>query len=60
MASVQTFNQIKDAAGRDFIQVACGFVGQQQPGIVDQGASKGHSLLLTAGELAGAMIGAIV
>ena len=59
MACVQPFNQVEDTACRGFVQVASGFVGQQQPGIVDQRARKRHTLLLAAGELAGAMVAAI-
>jgi hypothetical protein len=59
VARVQPFDQVKDAAGGDFVQVAGGLVGQQQAGIVHQRASQRHALLLAAGELAGAMIGAI-
>ena len=56
---MQAFNQVEDAAGGDFVQVAGGLVGQQQPGIVDQRAGQRHALLLAAGELAGPMVAAV-
>jgi nucleoside diphosphate kinase len=46
MTSVQPFDQLKDAAGRNAVQVARGLVGQQQPRTAHQGARQGHSLLL--------------
>ena len=57
---MQPLNQIKDASGGRLVQIAGGFVGQQQPGIVDERAGKSHTLLLATGELTGAMVGAIV
>jgi hypothetical protein len=59
VACVQPLNQVEDAAGGGLVQVAGGFVGQQQPGIVDQRAGQRHALLLAAGKFAGPMVAAI-
>jgi hypothetical protein len=57
---VKAGDKVKDAARGGLVQIAGGFVGQQQPGIVDERAGKSHTLLLATGELTGAMVGAIV
>jgi len=59
MGLVKAFNQVEDASGGGFVQVAGGLVCQQKPGIVDQGAGQRHALLLAAGEFAGPMVAAI-
>ena len=59
MGGVETFHEVEDAACGNFVEVACGLVGQQQAGIANQGAGERDALLFAAGELAGAMIGAI-
>ena len=41
------------------VQIAGGFVGQEDGGASGQGASQGDALLLTAGEFAGAMVSAV-
>lgn len=46
---MQAFNQIEDATGGGLIQVACGLVGQEQAGIVDEGAGQCNTLLLATG-----------
>ena len=58
--AVESLNQVKDLAGGGFVQVAGGFVGEEQPRVVDKGASQGNALLFSAGKLAGAMIAAVV
>jgi hypothetical protein len=57
---MQPFNQIEHAASCDFIQVAGWLVGKKQARIANQRASQRHTLLLTAREFAGTMIGAIL
>ena len=41
------------------VQVAGGFVGDDQHGIGDQGACDGHTLLLSAGEFLGLVVHAV-
>ena len=48
VTSVQPLNQIKDASGGRLVQIAGGFVGQQQARIVDQRAGQRNTLLLAA------------
>ena len=60
VASVQPFNQVKDHPGCRFVQVARRFVGQQQPGVVDQRPSQRHPLLLAARKFAGPVGAAIL
>src|SRR6266403_1756883 len=43
----------------DFVEIACGLIRENQLGLVDEGASDGHSLLLAAGELRGKMCEAV-
>jgi hypothetical protein len=45
---MQPFDQLKDAAGCNFVQVAGWFIRQQQAGIVDQRAGQRHALLFAA------------
>ena len=52
MTLVKTLEQVKDHSGSRFVQIAGGFVGQQQPGVVDQRPSQRNPLLLAAGKLA--------
>jgi hypothetical protein len=49
MGCVKAGDEVKDAACGDFIQVAGGFVGKKQPGVVDERTGEGHALLLAAG-----------
>ena len=48
MARMQPFNQFKYAAGGRAVQIACGFVGQQQPRLANQRPRQRHALLLAA------------
>ena len=45
---VQSLQKIKDPAGSRLIQVAGRLVGQQKPGIANQGPRQRHALLLSA------------
>ena len=45
--------QVQDDGGRVGVEVAGGFVGQHQGGIVDQRAGDGDPLLLASGEAVG-------
>jgi len=56
---VQSFQQIKNTPGGGLIEIAGWFVGQQQTGIADQGTGKRDPLLLSAGELSGAVFAAV-
>jgi acyl-CoA thioesterase-1 len=47
--------QGQDLAAVVAVQVAGGFVGQEDQGVGDQGPGDGHALLLTAGQLGGKM-----
>ena len=60
MACVQALDQVEDTTGGGLVQIAGGFVGQEQPRVVDQRTGQGDALLLAAGELAGPMVAAIV
>ncbi len=59
MAGVQSLNKIKYRSGGGYVQIAGGFVGQQQPRIVDQGPRHGYALLFAAGEFPGPMVAAV-
>ena len=56
---VELVEQVEDDLLVGFVQVAGGFVGQQQLGVVDEGAGHAHALLLAAGELAGQVRGPV-
>ena len=45
--------QVHHTRGRSGVQVAGGFIGQQQPGAVHQGARNGHALQLATAQLLG-------
>ena len=47
---------LKDGVGVFGVEVAGGFVGEDDGGTVDEGAGDGDSLLLAAGELVGAVV----
>ena len=51
--------QLQDGEPGVRVEVAGGFVGQHQPWCVDQSTGDSNSLLLTSGELGGAMVHAI-
>ncbi len=53
----QLFKNLQDGFGGQAIQVAGGFVGNDQVRVVDQGAGNGHALLLPAGDMRGDFIG---
>ena len=57
---VEPFEQRQDLLGGHAIQVAGRFVGQDEVRVIHQAAGNGHPLLLTAGELRGAMPQAIL
>ena len=59
MGGMQPLEQIENAAGRGFIEVARRFIGQQQPGVANQGSRQRHALLLAAGKLSGPVVGTI-
>ena len=48
--------QVHDLDARFGIERARGFVGQQDFGVVDEGAGDGHALHLAAGQLAGLLV----
>ena len=52
---VEPFEQRQDLLRRHAVQVAGRFVGQDEVGVIHQAAGDGHPLLLTAGELGGAV-----
>ena len=56
---VELVEQVEDDLFVGFVQVAGGLVGQQQLGVVDEGAGHAHALLLAAGELARQVCGAV-
>ena len=57
--AVEAIEQIEDLRGGDRVEVAGGLVGEDEKGIVGQASGDGHALLLSAGELGGAMFQAI-
>src|SRR5262245_47656377 len=46
MRAMQALDQIHDCGSVLFVQISCGFIGQQDCGLVDQSARNRHSLLL--------------
>src|SRR5262245_16658655 len=49
---VDLAEELKYSAGRAFVEVARRLVGNEDEGIVDQGAGEGNTLLLTARQFA--------
>lgn len=45
--------RVQNPAPRGPVEVAGGFIGEEDPGLVDQGASNRHTLALAAGEFGG-------
>ena len=58
-AAVQELELVQDILGLVRGQVSGGFVGEDDPGMVDQGPGDGHPLLLAAGELVGPVVDAV-
>ncbi len=56
---MNALNEVKDLVSGGLVQVAGGFVGKQQPRVIDKSAGQGYALLFSAGELTGAMIAAV-
>ena len=56
---MELVEQVEDDFLVGFVQVAGGFVGEDQLGVIDEGAGHAHALLLAAGELAGQVAGAV-
>lgn len=57
---VEVEEEVDDVAAVAAVEVAGGFVGKEQGGAVDEGAGEGDALLLTAGELNGVVVGAVL
>ena len=57
--AVEALEEGEDAFGGLGVEIAGGFVGQQEFGLGDEGAGYGEALLFPAGELAGAMVAAV-
>src|SRR5712692_6497236 len=58
--AVQALERRHDLVAGGAVEVAGGLVGQQDGGVVHQGASDGHALALAAGELVGLVIHAVL
>ena len=58
-AGIEGFEQIDDFLAGMAVEVAGRFIGQNQGWLHDGGAGDGDALALAAGELIGAMVGAI-
>ena len=56
MRVVQTSHQFENSLGVAFVQIARGFVGQEQSRFVDESASNGYALLLSPGKFAGTLM----
>src|SRR5690606_10547111 len=56
---VEFLKNAHDLDGGFAVEVAGGFVGEEDVRLVDEGAGDGDALLLSAGKLAGKMIGAL-
>lgn len=52
-------DEVDDGGTGSGVEVASGFVGQQDRGLMDEGAGEGGALHLAAGELMRAVVGAI-
>ena len=59
-AGVESFEQAHDFVAGGAVEVAGGFVGEDQRRLHDGGARDGHALALAAGQLVGAVIGAVL
>jgi hypothetical protein len=59
MGYVQSFQEIENSSGSRFVQVTSRFIGEQQPGIPDQGSSQRNSLLLSTREFARTVFAAV-
>src|SRR5579884_3762392 len=57
--TIEAAEQVHDVGGGFAIEVASGFVGPDDGGIVSEGASDGDALALAAGEFGGPVFGAI-
>ncbi len=57
-ARVEALDEGEDCLGGAFVEVAGGFVGEEDLGLGDQGAGEADALLLASAELAGLMLGA--
>ena len=57
--AVELLDQLDDAAARAGVQIASGFVGEQDSRVVGEGSRDRYALLLTAGQLGWEMIHAI-
>ena len=56
MARIQGLQEFADRACGLRIQVPRGFIGKQQPGVGDNRAGNGHSLLFSAGKFSGTVV----
>jgi hypothetical protein len=52
-------NEIDDHGAGGGVEIAGGFVGEKDRGLVDEGTSEGGSLELSTGQLVGAMVRAV-
>ena len=52
-------DEIDDHGAGGGVEIAGGFVGEKDRGLVDEGTGEGGSLELSAGKLVGAMVGAV-
>ena len=52
-------DEIDDHGAGGGVEIAGGFVGEKDRGLVDEGTGEGGSLELSTGELVGAMVGAV-
>ena len=57
--AVELLDQLDDATARAGVQIASGFVGEQDSRVVGEGSRDRHALLLTAGQLGREMVHAI-
>ena len=53
---IELFKYAQDFLAGSGVEVAGGFIGEEQGGVVDQGPGDGDTLLLSAGELRGFMV----
>ena len=57
---MEALEQAHDLVGSTGVEVTGGFVCEHDDGVVDQGAGDGHTLLLTARELVGHVVHAVL